>query len=455
MSTIYDLMVIGGGPGGGWAVQYAASKGLKPILFEKRHLGGVCLNEGCIPSKALLNCSKHYLYAKHSAAYGVNATDVSFDIKVAMARKDKLIQTLRRGSEGSKKKMNIPVVFEKAEILASQNGILRVKAGEAVYEGRRLLIATGSEAIRPPIPGADQPWVMTNREMLSIDHVPGSLVIIGGGVIGLEFATFFSEVGSQVTVIEMLPNIAGQLDNDIRKVLQSELEKKGVTIRTQCKVTGVGDHNVTYQAADGSSQTVGADVVLLSVGRRPVVKDFGLENLGVMIERGAVKTDEHGRTNVANVWAAGDVNGVLMLAHTASREVEVCIDDMLGTPSHIRYENIPNVIYTHPEVASVGMTAEQAKERGYDVAEHRMPLTYNGRYLAETEGERGIIKVVADRKLGTVLGVHMIGGICSEMIPAAATMIEAELRVQDVHHIVFPHPTVAEMIKDAIVEIKL
>jgi len=206
---------------------------------------------------------------------------------------------------------------------------------------------------------------------------------------------------------------------------------------------------------EGREEGVAADVTLLSVGRRPVVKDFGLENLGVLVERGAIKVTDQGRTNVPNVWAAGDVNGVLMLAHTASREVEVCVDDMAGIRSHIRYENIPNVIYTHPEVASVGLTAEQARGRGYDVAEHRMPLTYNGRYLAETDGERGSIKVVAERKHGTVLGVHMIGGECSEMIHGATVVVEAELRVADVKDIVFPHPTVAEMIKDAIVEIEL
>jgi len=451
----YDLMVIGGGPGGGWAVQVAAEAGLKPVLFEKRYLGGVCLNEGCIPSKTLLNCAKRYRHARDSAAYGVTAGDVRFDIRTAMARKDKIVAALRRGSESSKKKLGIPVVLQKADILPPENGVLRVKAGDTVYEGKRLLIATGSEAIRPPIPGADRPFVLTNREMLSIDYVPQRLVIIGGGVIGLEFATFFAEVGSSVTVIEMLPKIAGQLDDDVRKVLQGELEKKGVKIHTQSTVTGIGDRTVTFQAKDGTAETVPGDVVLLSVGRRPVVKDYGLENLGVLVERGAIKVDEHGRTNVPNVWAAGDVNGVSMLAHTASREVEVCVDDMLGKPSHIRYENIPNVIYTHPEAASVGLTAAQAAERGYDVVEHRLPLTFNGRYLAETDGERGIIKVVAERQYGTVLGVHMAGGECSEMIHGATLIVESELRVADVRDVVFPHPTVSEIIKDTIVDMKL
>ncbi|MBD3239602.1 MAG: dihydrolipoyl dehydrogenase, partial [Chitinivibrionales bacterium] len=337
----YDLMIIGGGPGGGYASQVAAEAGLSTVLFEKRHLGGVCLNEGCIPSKALLHCAKRYRHAKDSAAYGVTANDVRFDIRAAMARKEKIISAIRRGTESTKKKMKIPVVFDRAEIQGAQNGLITVRAGDTTYEGKRLLITTGSEAIRPPIPGADQQFVLTNREILSIDFIPKKLVMIGGGVIGLEFATFFAEIGTSVTVIEMLPTIAGALDPDIRKVLQGELEKKGVTIRTEAKVTSIGDRKVTYQRKDGSSESLDADVVLLSVGRRPVIEGYGLENLRVMTERGAIKVDECGRTNVPNVWAAGDVNGKSMLAHTASREVEVCIDDMLGKRSRIRYENIP------------------------------------------------------------------------------------------------------------------
>jgi dihydrolipoamide dehydrogenase len=452
---VYDLLVIGGGPGGGDASQIAARAGLKPILFEKGHLGGVCLNEGCIPSKTLLNCAKRYRHALDSEDYGVTATGVSFDITRAMARKEKIINALRKGSEASKKRLKIPLVREKAEILGARGGVIRVRAGTETHEGTRLLIATGSEAIRPPIPGADQEFVYTNREILSTNTVPARLVIVGGGVIGLEFATFFAEVGSSVTVIEMLPTIAGPLDADVRKVIEGELRKKGVTVHTESKVTAIGNRQVTFESRDGAGATIDADIVLLSVGRRPVVAGFGLENLGVLVERGAIAVDERGRTNVPNVWAAGDVNGKSMLAHTANREVHVCVADMMGERAAVRYENIPSVIYTHPEVATVGLTAEQARERGYDVVEHRMPLTYNGRYLAETNGERGIIKVIAERQYGTVLGVHMAGGSCSEMIHGAAIMIEAELRIRDVRDIVFPHPTVAEMIKDALVDIEL
>lgn len=452
---MYDLIVIGGGPAGGDGSMIAAKAGLKTLLIEKAHLGGVCLNEGCIPSKALLNCAKRFSHARHSEAYGVTTTGAAFDLSTAMKRKEKIITTLRKGSEGSKKRLTIPVIKETATILPSQDGLFCVQAGSEIYQSKKLLICAGSEAIRPPLPGADQPFVLTNREILSVEKIPEKLVIIGGGVIGLEFATFFSEVGSAVTVIEMLPSIAGMLDSDIRKALQKSLEKNGVTFKLECKVTAIGNKAVTFTENDGTSATVPADAVLMSVGRKPSTAKLGLENIHVQCERGAIVTDDRCRTNVPNAWAAGDINGKIMLAHTASREASVAVNDMLGKPGRVNYDTIPNVIYTHPEVASVGLTLEQARERGYDAVESSIPMTYNGRYLAETNGERGTIKAVAEKTYGTVLGVHMYGGECSEMIHTATVIIENELRIQDVEDIVFAHPTVAELIKDAIVDIKL
>ena len=451
---MYDLIVIGGGPAGGDASTLATKAGLKTILIERAHLGGVCLNEGCIPSKTLLNCAKRYGHARHSEAYGVKTTGVSFDIRAAMQRKEKIIAALRRGSEGSKKRLSIPVVKESATILPPAEGLFRVAAGEQTLQGKRLLLCTGSQAIRPPIPGADQPFVLTNRELLSIDHIPEKLVIIGGGVIGLEFATFFSETGSSVTVVEMLPDIAAMLDADIRAALRKGLEKNGVTFHMECRVTAIGNHCVTFTDKNATAVTIPADTVLMSVGRRPDTDHLGLENLHVHCERGAVVTDERCRTNIPDVWAAGDINGKVMLAHTASREAQVAVNDMLGKAARVNYDTIPNVIYTHPEVATVGLTLEQARAKGYDAVESTIPMTYNGRYLAETEGERGVVKAVAQRSCGTVLGVHLYGGECSEMIHAATIIIENELRIRDVEDIVFAHPTVAEIIKDAIVDIK-
>ncbi len=451
---MYDLIVLGGGPGGYYAGERAGAKGLSTVVVEKRNLGGVCLNEGCIPSKTILHSAKLYSHARHSEAYGVKSENVTFDLATVMKRKDKIIDMLRKGIASTLKKNKVTVESGEGKILPKEGETFRVQVGEKVLEGKRLLICTGSEAIRPPIPGADQEFVLTNREILSIDHIPEKLVVIGGGVIGLELATFFAEVGSEVKVVEMLPTIGGPIDPEISNILMKEMEKRGVTFHLEAKVTGIGDRNVTFEAG-GKSETVPANSVLLSVGRRAVTKGIGLENLNVLVERGAIVTDERGRTNVSGVWASGDVNGKVMLAHTAYRETDVCLSDMTGGGQRMRYHTIPSVIYTHPEVAIVGYTEDQAKERGYDAVTGKLPMNFNGRYLAENEGDRGVCKVVVDRKYGTLLGVHIIGAKCSEMIYGAAALIEDEMRVQDIEEIVFPHPTVSEIIKDTLLHMKL
>jgi dihydrolipoamide dehydrogenase len=447
---MYDLIILGGGPAGGAAAEAAKKAGMSVLLIEKRHLGGVCLNEGCIPSKFLLCCSKRFRYAQDSVSFGTTADNVRFDIRKVIDRKNDLVGKLRKSSESSKKKLGIEVVGSEGAILPKQGDIFRVKAGSAEYESKRLLLCSGSEAIRLPIPGADQPFVCTNREVLDISSIPRQMVIIGGGIIGLEFATFFSEIGSKVTVIEMLPSIAGTIDPDIRAILQKNLEKKGVVFKLQSKVSAIADHAVQFTSPTGAAESAPADIGLMSVGRKPSTSGLGLENIGVELEKGAVKTDEQGRTTAANVFAAGDINGKLMLAHTASREAEVCVDTMMGKQNKIRYDTIPSVVYTHPEVAWVGLTEEEARMKGYEVGLAKIPLNYSGRYFVETENGRDIIKVVVDRRYGALLGVHMSGGECSEMIHGAAIIIEAELGAEEIRNIVFPHPTIAEIMKDAI-----
>ncbi|MBD3419352.1 MAG: dihydrolipoyl dehydrogenase [Chitinivibrionales bacterium] len=446
---MHDVIILGGGPAGYLAAERAGGAGMNVALVEKRNLGGVCLNEGCVPSKTILHSSKLYSHALHAQKYGVSAKEVSFDLATVMQRKNKIIQALRKGIGTTMKKFKVTVEGGEGRILPKKGDDFQVQVGDKILAGKKLLITTGSEAIRIPVPGADQDFVYTNREILDIDFIPQNFVVIGGGVIGLEIATFFAEVGSKVTVVELLPAIAGPIDSEISGILQKELAKKGITFKLNCKVTAIGDKLVTYEA-DGKAESVSADIVLMSVGRRPLTKDIGLENLNVYIERGAIAVDEHGRTSIPNVWAAGDVNGTSMLAHTAYREGEVCINDMLGKPDIMRYNAIPGVIYTHPEVATVGYSESEAIDKGHQVASAKLPLSYNGRYLAETEGGRGICKVVIDKTYGTLLGVHIIGSACSEMIYGAAAMIEAELRVEDIKEIVFPHPTVSEIIKDTL-----
>jgi dihydrolipoamide dehydrogenase len=294
--------------------------------------------------------------------------------------------------------------------------------------------------------------VHTNREILEVSSVPSRLAVIGAGAIGLEFATFFADAGSEVSVIEMLPQIGGAIDKDIGAGLKRELEKKGVRFFMQAKATAIVDRAITFEC-EGTSRTLEADILLMSVGRKPVVSGFGLESLQVACDKGAVLTDERGRTSVEGVWAAGDVNGVSMLAHTAYREAQACVNDMLGKNDAVNYRAIPSVIYTHPEAAAVGLTKADAEAHGYEAVETRLPMTFNARYCAETEGEHGIIKAVIDTKTRRLLGLHMLGGDCSEMIFGAAAMIERGMTIDDVSTIVFPHPTVSEIIKDVMLQL--
>ena len=283
-------------------------------------------------------------------------------------------------------------------------------------------------------------------------EVPERLVVIGGGVIGLEMVAYFSSIGSKVTVIEMLNKIAGPTDAEISNILLKHYQKNGVDFRLSCKVTSVGTNSVSYEE-NGEVKTVEADKVLLSIGRRAFTKDIGLESIGVLTERGAIVTDEHMRTNVPGVYACGDVNGKSMLAHTAYREAEVAVNHILGKKDIMRYNAIPAVIYTDPEVASIGETEETAKAKGMDVKVANISMKYAGRYVAEVEGGDGICKLIVDKKYDRLVGVHMIGSYTSEMIYGAALMIETELKIDDLKEIVFPHPTVSEVIREALIEL--
>lgn len=446
---MHDLIILGGGPAGYHAAGKAGKAGLNTVLVEKGNLGGVCLNEGCIPSKTILHSSKLFWQAKNSEAYGISTENATFDLAAIMQRKDKIIETLRKGIAFTLKKSNVTVENSTGFILPCENSSFRVQTADTIIEGKNLLICTGSEAIKLPVPGADQDFVFTNREILSVTSVPKNLTIVGGGAIGLEIATFFAEAGSKVTVIELLPDIATPVDREISAILKKEMKKKGVAFYMESKVTSIGDHTVTFENKE-KKETIEADIVLSSVGRRPVTREIGLENINAACKNGAIVTDEHCRTNITGVWAAGDVNGKSMLAHTAYREADVCVNNILGKNEKVNYKVIPAVIYTHPEVATAGLTKESAEELGYEPAVTKLPMSYNGRYLAETSGQRGMCKVVVDRKSKTLLGVHIVGASCSEMIFGAVHMINRKNTIDDIGSTVFPHPSVSEILKDTL-----
>lgn len=453
---MYDIIVLGGGPAGYLAAERAGHAGLNTLLIEKRFLGGVCLNEGCIPSKALLYSAKIYDYAKHSEAYGVTCSDVKFDHGKAMIRKGKVVNALVAGIKAAMKANKVTVIEGEGIIKGRTAEGFSVSVGGKEYVGKKLLIATGSVPILPPIKGAkeamDAGVVMTNREILSLDHVPSELVIVGGGVIGLEMASYYNSVGSHVTVIEMLDHIAGPTDKDISNILLKNYTKKGIDFRLNCKVVEIGNDFVAYEK-DGKTEKVAASKVLMSIGRRAQTAGIGLETLSVEQNRGAVVADRYCKTNVAGVYAAGDVNGKSMLAHTAYREAEVAVNNILGKKDIMRYVAIPAVIYTTPEVGAVGETEESAREKGIDYECANITMKYSGRYVAENETRDGICKVLVDKENRNVIGAHMIGSYASEIIFGAGMMIETQMRVSDIKEIVFPHPTVCEILREAIFQI--
>jgi dihydrolipoamide dehydrogenase len=453
MDKIYDVLIIGGGPAGYLAAERAAQGGLSVCLFEKNSMGGVCLNEGCMPTKTYLNSIKIYDHAKNGAAYGVTAENVRFDHKAVLARKSKVVKTLVAGVEAKMKAHKITVVKSAATVTGKDGGTFTISAANKVYGGRYLIIASGSEAVVPPITGIKEGlgagYVVTSREILEIKDIPAKLAVIGGGVIGLEMAAYFAAAGSEVTVIEMMGNIGGYNDLEISGLLLKELQKKGIVFNLNCKVTGISQSAVTYEK-DGKTESAAADLTLLSIGRRASTAGLGLESLGVYLERGAIVTDKHLRTNISGVYAIGDVNGKSMLAHTAYREAEVAVNHILNKADYMRYDAIPAVIYTSPEVAGVGETEESAKEKGMDFTVKKLSMRYSGRFVAENDGGDGLCKILTENGTNRVIGVHLIGAYASEIIYGAAFMVESRWRVDDLKEIVFPHPTVSEIIRETL-----
>jgi len=448
---MYDLMIIGGGPAGYVAAERAGHNGLSVILFEKKALGGVCLNEGCIPTKTMLYSAKIYENALHGDKYGIYGDNIRFDYGKILARKNKIVRKLVAGVAAKMKSNQVTVVNGDAMIQQKTSAGIEVTCNGESYTGANLLVCTGSEAFIPPIPGLEQvsDIILTNREILDLKELPASLVIIGGGVIGMEFASFYNSLGSKVTIVEMLPEILGGIDSELSAMLRDIYTKKGIEFHLQAKVVKVEGNTVLFEK-DGQTQSVEGEKILVSVGRKAVTNGFGLENLAVELNRGGIKTDEKMRTNVPNVFAAGDVTGFSLLAHTAMREGEVVVNNLSGREDRMRYNAIPGVVYTNPEVATVGETEESATAKGIAFKVAKLPMAYAGRFVAENEGGTGICKVLIGEKYGEVLGVHMLGNPGSEIIYGACMAIEQEMTLSEMQEVVFPHPTVSEIFKETI-----
>jgi dihydrolipoamide dehydrogenase len=451
-----DLAIIGGGPAGYVAAERAGAKGLSVTLFEKRELGGVCLNEGCIPTKTLLYSAKVFNYAQHGDLYGVNVKGAECDFAKVVARKDKVVKKLVGGVGAAMRANKVTVVKGEAVIEGRNAEGITIACGGEKYLAANLLICSGSEAAVPPIPGLKEAGdvIVTNREILALKEQPKELVVIGGGVIGMEFAAFFNTIGTKVTVVEMLPKILGPLDDEISSSLQKIYAKRGIEFCLSCKVTAIEGNTVVYETPDGKVNRVSGDKILVSVGRRANIKGIGLENIGVEAERG-IKVDDKMRTNIPNVFAAGDcVSGYPMLAHVANRQGEIVVNNLTGGNDHMRTYAIPSVVYTNPEVASVGLTEAQAKAAGKEFKIVNLPMAYAGRFVAENEGGEGFCKILVGAKHGEILGVHMMGNPSSEMLYGCCLAIEMEMTIDELKQIIYPHPTVSEIIKEAVFSVK-
>lgn len=441
----YDLAIIGGGPAGYTAAERAAQGGLNVVLFEKKALGGVCLNEGCISTKTLLYSAKLYQQALSGAKYGIAAEHVAFDYAKICARKTKVVRKLVAGIRA--KLQQVTVVQGEASV-KNADEIVEIDCDGQLYEAERLLICSGSETALPPIKGIELGHFWTSREALQATEVPESIAIVGGGVIGMEFAGLFSAFGSKVTIVEMASEILPGIDAEIAALLRAEYEKRGVAFHLGARVLELQPQMVKFADENGENE-LAAQQILLCVGRRPNVQNLGLEPLCLERFRNGLKVDEQMRTSHPRIYAAGDVTGFSMLAHTAVREAEVAVNHILGIPDAMTYDAVPGVVYTNPEVAGVGVTEAALQSAGAVYSVKKLPMTYSGRFVAENEGGNGLCKLIFDAE-NRLKGAHLIGNPASELVVTAALAIEQKLTVDVLAKLIFPHPSVGEILKETL-----
>ena len=439
----FDIAIIGGGPAGYTAAERAGANGLKAVLFEKKAIGGVCLNEGCIPTKTLLYSAKILDSVKAASKYGVSAESPSFDLSKIMSRKDKTVKMLTGGVKMTVNSYGVTIVEKEAFIEGEKDGQIHISCGGETYFVKYLLVCTGSDTVIPPIPGLSETAYWTSKEALEVKQLPKTLAIIGGGVIGMEFASFFNSMGVKVHVVEMMAEILGVMDKETSGMLRSEYTKRGVTFYLNTKVVEVNPHGVVIEK-DGKTSTIEAEQLLLSVGRKANLSGIGLDKLNIELLRNGVKVDEHLLTSHPRVYACGDITGYSLLAHTAIREAEVAINHILGVEDRMNYECVPGVVYTNPEVAGVGKTEEELLKQGIPYRVSKLPMAYSGRFVAENEQGNGLCKLIQDEK-GKIIGCHMLGNPVSELIVIAGIAIQKGYTVEEFQKTVFPHPTVGEI----------
>ncbi len=448
------IVIIGGGPGGYVAAIRAAQLGATVTLVENKYLGGTCLNVGCIPTKVLLHTVELIEVLTNDAKeMGVTVSDYQADWGKLQKRKTKIIKKLVGGVKGLLKNNAVTQIMGRGVFLSDhQIKVITENQDEAtVIDFDFAIIATGSKPVVPPVPGFDLPGVITSDAALSLEAVPQSLCIIGGGVIGCEFASIYTAFGCKVTIIEMLPELVANMDREIVKPLKDKLVKDGVTIFTSTKVESIEEGPeglVVKTSANTGMATVMAQKVLLSVGRKPELSTLDLEAVGIKTDRGAITVNRKMQTNVPNIYAIGDCNGGVMLAHVASAEGILAVETIMGKRSHIDFKTIPYCVYTRPELASVGLTEAQAKEQGYEVKVGNFPMAVNGKAMIMGE-TTGVVKYVTDAATGEILGLHMAGPRATDLIVEGALAIRLEATVAELMSTIHAHPTVGEALMEA------
>ena len=471
MATDYDVIIIGSGPGGYVTAIRSSQLGLKTAIVEREHLGGICLNWGCIPTKALLRSAEIYHYMTHAENYGLSADKVGFDAAAIVKRSRGVSGQLNSGVGFLMKKNKVDVIWGEAKVakpgevvvskpskapMQPQHPAPKGAKGEGTYSAKHIIIATGARPrVLPGIePDGKQIW--TYFEAMVPPEMPKSLIVMGSGAIGIEFASFYRTMGADVTVVELLPQVMPVEDPEIAGLARKAFEKQGIKILTEAKVTGVkkaaSSVTATVETKDGKTQDITAEKLISAVGVTGNVENLGLEALGVKIDRGTIVTDGYSRTNVPGVYAIGDVAGPPMLAHKAEHEGVICVEKIAGKNVHPMNKSlIPGCTYCQPQVASVGLTEPKAKEAGYEIKVGRFPFMGNGKAIALGEPD-GLVKTIFDARTGQLLGAHMVGAEVTELIQGYVIAMNLETTEEELMHTVFPHPTLSEMMKESVLD---
>lgn len=471
MANSYDVIVIGGGPGGYVAAIRASQLGLKTAVVEREHLGGICLNWGCIPTKALLRSAEVYHYMEHAKDYGLTADKFGFDMSAIVKRSRGISGQLNGGVGFLLKKNKVDVIWGEAEItkpgevkvgkpkkkaVEPQHPAPKGTLGEGTYSAKHIIVSTGARPRALPGIEPDGDLIWTYFEAMVPPSMPKSLVVMGSGAIGIEFASFYRTMGADVTVVELMPQVMPVEDAEISALARKRFEKQGMKILTEAKVTkvakGKGSVTATVETKDGKTQEITAEKLISAVGVQGNIEGLGLEKLGVKTDRGCVVIDGFGNTNVPGIYAIGDVAGPPMLAHKAEHEGVICVEAIAGKKPHPMDKGmIPGCTYCNPQVASVGLTEAKAKEAGYKVKVGRFPFVGNGKAVALGEPD-GLVKTVFDEKTGQLLGAHMVGAEVTELIQGYVVAMNLETTEEELIHTVFPHPTLSEMMHESVLD---